>query len=181
MAASDAAYGVPASAAARAGVAILTEAGEVTVTIAEACATTLPVPVLPKPPRMGRFLPPMFITSAAFTASAIARLLTLLAVMVTVVFLVTLGAVKNPLLEIVPALADQVTAVFGLPLMRAVNCICACDAADALSGEIVSVVDELEEAGASLEVCNEPQPVKPVRQSKSDATTKFEVRRPLPR
>jgi len=101
--------------------------------------------------------------------------------MVTVVLLVTLGAVKTPLLEIVPALDDQVTAVFGLPLTRAVNWTCAWDAADALSGETVSVAEEV--AGADPGVCeeNEPQPVKPVRQSNSDATTKFEVKPLLPR
>ena len=52
----------------------------------------------------------------------------------------TLGAVKAPLLEIVPALADQVTAVFAVPLMLAVNCCCACDARVVLTGEIESTV-----------------------------------------
>jgi hypothetical protein len=40
----------------------------------------------------------------------------LVAVTVTVVLLVTFGAVKSPVLEIVPALADQVTAVLAVPL-----------------------------------------------------------------
>ena len=69
-------------------------------------------------------------------------LATLVAVMVTEVVLVTLGAVKAPLLEIVPALADQVTAVSAVPLMRAVNCCCACDARVVLTGEIESTVPE---------------------------------------
>jgi hypothetical protein len=62
--------------------------------------------------------------------------------MITDVLLVTLGAVKTPLLEIVPTLADQVTAVFAVPLMRAVNCCCPCDATVALPGEIESTVKE---------------------------------------
>src|ERR1039457_850035 len=74
-------------------------------------------------------------------------LATLVAVKVTEVVLVTLGAVKAPLLEIVPALADQVTAVSAVPLMRAENCCCACDARVVLTGEIESTVPlaELEE------------------------------------
>jgi hypothetical protein len=51
-------------------------------------------------------------------------LATLVAVMTTEVLLVTLGAVKAPLLEMVPALADQVTAVLAVPLIWAVNCCC---------------------------------------------------------
>src|SRR5258708_29358420 len=70
--------------------------------------------------------------------------------MVTGVLLVTLGAVKNPLLEIAPALADQVTAVFGLPLMRAVNCNCCCDATVAVSGETETTVEALEVAGVAV-------------------------------
>src|SRR5260370_31262050 len=69
--------------------------------------------------------------------------------MVTGVLLVTLGAVKNPLLEIAPALAVQVTAVFGLPLMRAVNCNCCCDATVAVSGETETAVEALEVAGVA--------------------------------
>jgi hypothetical protein len=63
--------------------------------------------------------------------------------MVTDVLLVTFGAVKAPVLEIVPALADQVTAVSAVPLMLAVNCCWACDARFALTGEIESRVPEL--------------------------------------
>src|ERR1035437_1239071 len=87
-------------------------------------------------------------------------LATLLAVMVTEVVLVTSGAVKVPLLEIVPALADQVTAVSAVPLMRAVNCCCARDAKIVLTGEIESTVPlaELEETvrvKAIVAVCPE--------------------------
>ena len=62
-------------------------------------------------------------------------LFVLMAVIVTGVLLVTLGAVKNPLFEIVPALADQVTAVLADPVMRAVNCNCCSDDRVALPGE----------------------------------------------
>jgi hypothetical protein len=63
---------------------------------------------------------------------------------VTGVLLVTLGAVKNPLSEIVPALADQVTAVLSDPLIRAVNCSCCCDPRVALPGESEILVELLE-------------------------------------
>ena len=101
---------MPASASARAGVAIAKEAWGVTVTVAAAC-------------KLG--------------------LAALVAVMVTEVLLVTLGAVKAPLLEIVPALADQVTDVFAVPLMLAVNCCCPFEAMVALLGEIEIVMPEL--------------------------------------
>ena len=43
-------------------------------------------------------------------------------------------------LEMVPALADQVTDVFVVPLMRAVNCRCSIDATVAVPGESESPV-----------------------------------------
>lgn len=46
----------------------------------------------------------------------------LVAVTVTLVLLVTEGAVKRPAVEIVPALADQETAVFVVPETVALNC-----------------------------------------------------------
>ena len=46
----------------------------------------------------------------------------LVAVTVTLVLLLTLGAVKSPLLEIVPAEADHVTAVLLVPCTAAENC-----------------------------------------------------------
>jgi hypothetical protein len=63
-------------------------------------------------------------------------LATLVAVITADVLPVTAGAVNTPLLEIVPALAVQVTAVFGLPLMLAVNCCCACEGRVVLTGKI---------------------------------------------
>jgi len=44
------------------------------------------------------------------------------AAMLTLVLLVTAGAVKKPLYEIVPAPAVQVTAVLVVPCTKAVNC-----------------------------------------------------------
>ena len=95
--------------------------------------------------------------------------------MVTGVLLVTLGAVKNPLLEIVPALAHQVTAVSAVPLMLAVNCCCACDAMMVLLGD--SDMEELLEAPEELELCDAvPQAiVMLVMQSKSERARKFEI------
>ena len=46
----------------------------------------------------------------------------LVAVTVTLVAALTVGAVKRPLLETVPADADQVTAVLVVPSTLAVNC-----------------------------------------------------------
>ncbi len=48
---------------------------------------------------------------------------TLVALTVTVVFAVTVGAVNSPELEIVPAEADQITEVFVIPVTVAVNCL----------------------------------------------------------
>ena len=89
---------------------IAKESGGVTVTVTEACA-----------------LAPTVSMSADIECA-------LVAVMTTGVLASTLGAVKTPLLEMVPALADQVTAVFGVPLMRAVNCSCCSEPIVALSG-----------------------------------------------
>ena len=47
---------------------------------------------------------------------------TLVAVMVAVIEIFTVGATNSPLLEIVPALALQVTAVFEVLVTVAVNC-----------------------------------------------------------
>jgi hypothetical protein len=46
----------------------------------------------------------------------------LVALTVTLVLLVTIGAVKKPVLEIVPELADQDTAVLLVPCTVAENC-----------------------------------------------------------
>jgi hypothetical protein len=42
--------------------------------------------------------------------------------MITVVVLLTLGAVKVPLLEMAPAVVDHATAVFEVPVILALNC-----------------------------------------------------------
>jgi hypothetical protein len=83
-------------------------------------------------------------SGSTVTAAAACELLlaTPVAVIITDVLLVTLGAVKTPLLEIVPALADQVTAVSAVPLILAVNCCCPSDGTIALLGEIESSVPE---------------------------------------
>jgi hypothetical protein len=79
----------------------------------------------------------------------------IVAVMVTEVLLVTLGAVKAPLLDTVPALADQVTEVSAVPLMLAANCCWPCDARFALTGKIESRVPE---ALAETTICTELDP-----------------------
>ncbi len=74
---------------------------------------------------------------ACFLESA--RLVT---VTVTMVFVLTLGAVKRPFPETVPALAHQVTAV--LPVLRTVaaNCCVPADETFALLGEIEMLTGE---------------------------------------
>ncbi len=57
------------------------------------------------------------VAEADFVVSA-----TEVATTVTIVEAVTVGALKSPVLEIVPAEADQVTEVFVLPVTVAVNC-----------------------------------------------------------
>jgi len=59
------------------------------------------------------------------------------AVIVTGVLTVTWGAVNFPLLEIVPAVADQTTAVFEVPVTLALNCSTPCEAIVALLGDSV--------------------------------------------
>src|ERR1700687_193577 len=81
--------------------------------------------------------------TAAVAAACELDLATLVAVMITEVFLVTLGAVKAPLLEMVPALADQVTAVSAVPLMLAVKCCCPFERMVVLLGEIEILMPEL--------------------------------------
>ena len=59
-----------------------------------------------------------------------------MAVTVTVVLALTVGAVNSPELEIDPAVADQVTAVLVEPVTVAVNCWVPAEATEALVGEI---------------------------------------------
>lgn len=63
-----------------------------------------------------------------------------MAVTVTLVLLLTLGAVNNPLLETDPALADHVTAVLVVPCTAAVNCCVAPDPTLMLVGETATVI-----------------------------------------
>jgi hypothetical protein len=115
---------------------ILTEVGAVTSTVAE--AFVFPVLVLLTVMGSGGLdvltgeLPP--------STLVVVELEVPVAVMVTGRLTVTLGAVKTPSLEMAPALVVQVTAVFGLPLMRATNCNLPNDATVAVFGESVSVV-----------------------------------------
>jgi predicted NBD/HSP70 family sugar kinase len=64
----------------------------------------------------------------------------LLAVTVTAEVVCTTGAVNNPVLEIEPALADQVTAVLFVPVTLAVNCWLEPEIRDALIGEICTEI-----------------------------------------
>lgn len=66
----------------------------------------------------------------------------LVAVMVTYEVDVTVGAVSKPLLEIEPALVDQVTPVLVEPLTIAENCCVAPEATVALVGETCTVTCE---------------------------------------
>jgi hypothetical protein len=61
----------------------------------------------------------------------------LMAVTVTAVLEVTVGAVKSPELETDPAVADQVTAVFVVPVTDAVNCWVPVEATVATVGEML--------------------------------------------
>jgi hypothetical protein len=116
--------------------------------------------------------PTAIVATDSFLGSA--ESLPLVAVMTAGVLLVTAGAVKTPSLEIVPVLASQRTAVFGVPLMRAVNCNCCSDMTVALSGVMEMTLDELAEGLAEVALCDAMlhATVKPVRQSKSGSTTK---------
>jgi hypothetical protein len=79
----------------------------------------------------------------------------LVAVMVAEVLVVTLGATKTPLLEIVPTLADHITPVSAVPLIWAVNCSWACEVRVALLGEIESLGSE---APAATTICADLDP-----------------------
>src|ERR1700747_1429462 len=66
---------------------------------------------------------------------------TLVAVTENVVVLVTMGAVKRPLVEIVPPLAVHFTAVLVLPVTLSVNCLVAPELTVAVVGEMVTATD----------------------------------------
>jgi hypothetical protein len=65
---------------------------------------------------------------------------TLVAVTVTVVVLLTVGAVNKPPEETDPALADQVTPVWLVLLTVAVNCCVPPDCTEALVGEMATLI-----------------------------------------
>lgn len=79
------------------------------------------------------------VATAFFVGSA-----ALVAVTVTLVLLVTLGAVNRPLLETVPELELQVTPVLVEPLTAALNCWEPAEATLALVGETDTLTVELE-------------------------------------
>ena len=77
----------------------------------------------------------------------------LVAVTVTAVATATVGAVKRPELEIVPAEADQVTPVMLVSRTEAANCCVPPDVIDALDGETVTMIllpDPLETVTVNL-------------------------------
>src|ERR1700728_794040 len=82
----------------------------------------------------------------------------------------------------VPALVDQVTIVFVVPLTRAVNCRCFIDATVAVPGESESPVGATA-AEAPAPFCKAaPHPVisevRQIRQNKRKETIKFGIRLP---
>lgn len=66
----------------------------------------------------------------------------LVAVTVTLVATLTVGAANRPLLETVPADADQVTAVLVVPCTLAVNCFVFPEVRDVLFGDTVMLMVE---------------------------------------
>jgi hypothetical protein len=84
--------------------------------------------------------------------------------------------VKNPLLEMFPALADQATAGFEVPLMRAVNCSCSVATTVALPGESERARGAAAEVPAAPGKATPHAAVKPVRHNKRDNTTNFGIR-----
>src|SRR5206468_2846058 len=74
----------------------------------------------------------------------------LVAVTVTLVAVLTVGAANRPLLEIVPADADQVTPVLVVPCTLAVNCFVLPDVRDVLVGETVTLMVEVAEVIATF-------------------------------
>jgi hypothetical protein len=74
----------------------------------------------------------------------------LVAVTDMLLLLVTLGAVNNPLLETVPADADQVTAVLLVPCTVAENCCVLPDVRVVLPGETVTLMADATGLTATL-------------------------------
>lgn len=78
---------------------------------------------------------------------------TLVAVTVTVVVLITEGACNRPPLEIVPAVTDQVTAVFVVPCTAATNCCIAPETREIEVGDIETETDGATTVTNALSVC----------------------------
>lgn len=76
--------------------------------------------------------------------------------------IVTIGAVKKPVLVIVPLVAFQVTAVLELPVTVAVNCWVPPDGTEAPTGEMVSVTGPVVVEVPEPPVPELPVPVLPV-------------------
>jgi hypothetical protein len=73
--------------------------------------------------------------------------------MITGVLLLTLGAVKVPVLEMAPAVVDHATAVFEVPVILALNCWVSCETTVALLGEtVIRGLGLPEDAGVTLTV-----------------------------
>src|SRR5882762_7930407 len=97
-----------------------------------AVSLVVPLPVAPKVVTLTRA--PLTETATEAEADLVASA-ALVAVTVTVVLVLTAGAVKSPELEIVPAVADHVTAVLVEPVTVAVNCWVPAEATEALVGD----------------------------------------------
>jgi len=76
----------------------------------------------------------------------------LVAVTVTLAVAVTVGAVNRPALEILPALADQVTAVLLVPCTVAPNCCLPPELRLAVVGDTATVIPEFKVGGTTVMV-----------------------------
>ena len=77
---------------------------------------------------------------------------TLVAITVAVLAAVIAGASNKPVLETVPAVADQVVPVLLVPLTVALNCTLPLEATVVLAGDICTLMTELPAAGITLMV-----------------------------
>src|SRR5437879_4199996 len=98
-----------------------------------AVSLVVPLPVAPKLVTLTRA--PLTETATEAAADLVASA-ALVAVTITVVLVLTAGAVKSPELESDPAVADQVTAVLVEPVTVAVNCWVPAETTEALTGDI---------------------------------------------
>src|SRR6266480_7080783 len=98
-----------------------------------AVSLVVPLPVAPKLVTLTRA--PLTETATEAAADLVASA-ALVAVTITVVLVLTAGAVKSPELESDPAVADQVTAVLVEPVTVAANCWVPAEPTEALAGDI---------------------------------------------